>query len=66
MEAVKKAEQAYKESKKLKPLYQPLYGDSYHQRRQTQQQHDRFCWRVGLGIMTVLTGLFIWAMITIL
>ena len=48
------------------PLYRPLYGNSSIARREQQVKHDKFCWRVGFVIVTVLIGLFIWAMIEIL
>ena len=61
-EMVKKAVESKTETK---PLYPRIYTDSYLERRKTQHEHDKFCWRVGLGIITVMTGLFIWMLVEI-
>jgi len=48
---------------KNKPLYMnnPLY-----KKRQEKLQTDRFLWGVGFVIITIIIGLFIWAMIEML
>ena len=56
---------ANSKKKTLKPI-DLLYEDSYMTRRQTQQHHDKFCWRIGFGVIAVLTGFFIWGLIEII
>ena len=61
------AKKAVNSSKtELKPLYHPLYSDSYIQKRQEQHIHDKFCWKVGFVIIAVLIGFFVWILIEIL
>ena len=45
-------------TKELKPLYRELgyYNtDSYQKRRQEQIKKDRFAWKVGIFIMTIIS-----------
>ena len=59
-------QQQQKEKVNIKPLYHPTYGDSYIQKRQEQDQHDKFCWKVGCAIIAVLIGFFVWILIAII
>jgi len=52
-----------KNKTKLKPLYPRLYSDSYLEKQKSRRQHDKFCWRVGFAIMSVVTGLLIWGIV---
>ena len=58
------------EQKPTNPVYPNNYqgwttGSSWQKKRQ-QEQHDKFCWRIGFFIMTIITGLFIWFLIEVL
>jgi len=62
----RKQKEQTKKQEPLKPVYPRIYNDSYSSSRQAQQEHDRFCWRVGFGVIAILTGFFIWGLIEIL
>jgi len=67
----KQEEQRTKDDKPLKPLYRDTFkysrdsSSSSYQKRHIQQQHDKFCWYVGAGVIVILTGVFIWVMIKV-
>tara|TARA_Y100001973_G_C5128992_1_gene296695 strand:+ start:162 stop:329 length:168 start_codon:yes stop_codon:yes gene_type:complete len=54
--------------KKRKPPFPNIYGASPYtvEKKRQKINHDKFCWRVGLFVMTILTASFIWVLVEIL
>ena len=64
----KKQEELQAKQQKVKPPHHDIYlgNASQWSNAREAQRREAFAWKVGAGIIVILTGLFIWILIEIL